>query len=157
MAEQKVTTYYNKTGPKDKTEPKHHAERRELNRKLRSEQEPALAKVKRVVKPMAEKVGGFLQDRAAGIAQEMREPPRRGGGRGARKQNYGGTLPGIHQDPFGVGGFGGMNANPWNNPAHPEPRAAPRKKRRKRRAAPQPRQSGGMQMMGIPKHMRWMF
>jgi hypothetical protein len=104
----------------------------------------------------------------------MREPPRRGGRQGARKQNYGGSLPGIHQDPFGVGGFGGMNADPWKNPMHPQRKSSgesrsrvlydrsgnevvvkPRK--RKKKQSSQPQQSGGMQMMGIPKNMRWMF
>lgn len=163
MAEQKVTTYYKEAKQQEEGE-KHHAERRELNRKLRREQEPASSKVKRaarevkgIITPAASKVTGFLKERSAAVAHEMRDVK-------PRKQKYGGALPsgsmGYPTDPFGVGGFGGMNANPWNNPMQPEPRQAPRKRRKKRRAPANqpPRRSGGnVGMMGIPKHMRWMF
>ena len=104
-----------------------------------------------------EKAKGFVKERSIAIAHESRDIR-------PRKQNYGGSVVGGG-DPFGVGGMGGpFGGRGISNPfAPPRPAPAPRRKKRKKsapaRRAPPRRQSsgGGVDMMGIPKHMRWMF
>ena len=162
-AGQKITTYYTEA-EKRKAGIKHHAEQAEKMRKLRSQQEPVKAKVKRVVEkvretvsPTAKKVGGFVKERAAVIAHESRDiRPRR---QVYNSPAMSASIPGMNSDPFG------MHAMP--NPFAPSrPAPAPRRKKRKksrsqpaprRRAPARPSGGGGGMNMGIPKHMRWMF
>jgi hypothetical protein len=186
---QKVTTYYSEN-KKEAEGLKHHEERVEKNRKLRSQQISTTDRLKRAIggkgtsdqniktnykptksekkQPAApstgSKVMGFLKERAIGIAHEMREPEpgsRRRGGGGA-----GGMMMAPPKDPFGVGGFGGggglhgmMGADPFREfpPRRAPSQDAPRKKRRKRQTVHREPRRGGMDMMGIPDSMKWMF
>jgi hypothetical protein len=160
---QKITTYYAEA-QKRKEGIAHHNEQAEKMRKLRSQQESPLSKVKRVaekvkekVSPTAKKVGGFVKERSAAIAHESRDIR-------PRRQSYGGSvpgsaIPGMGNDPFGIGSMPNPFAPPRSAPAAPR-----RRKRKKTYSSPAPRRraparsgGGGGLNMGIPKHMRWMF
>jgi hypothetical protein len=183
---QKVTTYY-KEAKANEEGLRHHEERRESNRQRRyahrhdsvTKQYDEPAGPSR--RSMAEKVGsgferimggaeraignisnsrvvGKVKERSREIAEESRRPaPRsRGKGRGRRERmpaSMGITDPGIgsgfmHIDPFGIGGGYPSSSSP-----------APRRKKSRRRPAQSygGSSSGGLDMMHVPDHMRWMF
>lgn len=155
VTDQEVRTYYEEA-KKQKEAEKRHADRRELNRKLREKQEPKIEKVKRaaqsvrdVISPSAQKIGGFLKERSAAIAHESRDIR-------PRRQNYGGSVIGGG-DPFGMGQLGNPFAPPRQEPEYRRPH---RKKPKNRKAAPvrrRPLVRSGKMMGGIPKELRWMF
>jgi hypothetical protein len=166
MAGQNIKTNYKTPtqAQKDSETLKKHADRVAQNKVIREEarDQSAIGKVKRAVKtvrdsPTTKRVGQFVKDRSEGIAHEMQPGPERASRRSPPPMS---RLPQVAQDPFGVGGFGSMHRVMQSDPFHELPRrnpVAPPKK--KRRRSPRRESSGGsgMDMMGIPDHMKWMF
>jgi len=170
MAGQNIKTSYKtpQQAQKDSQILKKNADRVAQNKAIREEarDQSAIGKVKRAVKtvrdsPTTKRVGQFVKDRSEGIAHEMQPGPERGPRRASAPMGgMGMRMPQVQQDPFGVGGFGNLHRVMVSDPFHELPRrnpvAPPKKKRRKN---PHRESSGGsgMDMMGIPDHMKWMF
>jgi hypothetical protein len=131
---QKVTTYYD-----DHSKNKQYVEKREQLVKEKMKKVPLSQKIGRA----AGKVGAWVEERGRAVneREEREEPPRRK--RRARHSKAPsmsaamGPAPGLSNDPFGVGNFGGFGREP---------------RRKKRRGG----NSGGFNT-GIPPSMRWMF
>jgi hypothetical protein len=115
---QKVTTSYkNKGGYNEKVEPRHNAERREQNRRLRDEQSTSLQKVSRGASHVGSAVSGAFGT-AFGAVRGFNDKVQ------ARHKNN----PMVHGKGMGFGDIMSMK-----NPFEPqrETRAPARKKRRK--------------------------
>lgn len=170
MAGQNIKTSYKTPAQaqKDSQTLKNHADRVIQNKAIREEarDQSVVGKVKRAVKtvrdsPTTKRVGQFVKDRSEGIAHEMQPGPERGPRRAPQRGGgYGMSLPQVAQDPFGVGGFGSMHRVMQSDPFHELPRrnpVAPPKKKRRKSPRREPSGGSGMDMMGIPDHMKWMF
>ena len=145
---QKVTTYYVEA-KKEEDGLKHHAERREHNRKLRDKQMPAKAKVHHAIEKLAP-AANWLKGKIGQVAENARRNPGPSGFILAPPSMGGGM-------DFSLGPFG---PEPRRQRAPPQ---EPRSRSRSRRAAPrrEPREPEGpdWRSMGeVPDSVkRWMF
>jgi hypothetical protein len=148
---QKVTTYYEENKKNDEGL-KHHAERREHNRKLRDKQMPVKAKVHKAVEKLAP-AGRWLKTKIGQVAENARA---NGGGPSGfvlAPPSMGGGLD------FSMGPFG-PEPRRRRAPTEPRPGSRSRKQRRAPASRREPEDEGpGWQAMGqVPENVRrWMF